>query len=56
MYGNASEPSSASVLHKMHLGIKLQAVNSLILELISELFRGKNRAGGQILLYLRNVT
>lgn len=56
IYGNASEPSSASVLHKMYLGIKLQPMNSFVLELILELFWGKNRACGQILLYLRNVT
>lgn len=45
-----------SVLRKLYLGIKLQPVNWLVLELILELFQGKNRADIQVLLYLKNVT
>lgn len=45
-----------SVLRKLYLGIKLQPVNLLVLELILELFQGKNRADIQVLLYLKNVT
>lgn len=45
-----------SVSRKLYLGIKLQPVNWLVLELILELFQGKNRADIQVLLYLKNVT
>lgn len=45
-----------SVSRKLYLGIKLQPVNLLVLELILELFQGKNRADIQVLLYLKNVT
>lgn len=45
-----------SVSRKLYLGIKLQPVNWLVLELILELFQGKNRADIQVQLYLKNVT